>query len=77
MTEIQAVVDSMGSIGENDTKGRDGRQSGGNVTQDGGTGRALIHLGLLSPFDGNVENGVRDTHRGFCNKSQGRGCDRG
>ena len=44
-------------------KGGGGPQSGGNILQGGGTGGAIIPLGVLGPVNSNGENGVRKTHR--------------
>ena len=54
--ERQAVVEGMGEIGEDATKGRGIHQSGGNFLQGKGTGCALIKLGFLVPVDGNGYN---------------------
>ena len=44
-------------------KGGGGPQSGGNILQGGGTGGAIIPLGVLGTVNSNGENGVRKTHQ--------------
>ena len=53
----------MDEIGVDATKGRDRLQSGGNVLKRGGTGGAIIRLGVLDHVDGNGENSGRYTYR--------------
>ena len=61
----------MDEIGVDATKGRDRLQSGGNVLKRGGTGGAIIRIGVLDHVDGNGENSG-GTHTGFMGKITGK-----
>ena len=61
--ERQAGAEGLGDIGQDSAKGRGGHQSDGDVLQGGGTGGAIVRIGVLSTVDINGENGGRDTNR--------------